>query len=50
YFPRSSTDFRTWTQDQLDDVARELNGRPRETLGWHNPAQTLNKLLVATAA
>jgi IS30 family transposase len=49
YFPRSSTDFRTWTQDQLDDVARELNGRPRETLGWHNPAQTLNKLLVATA-
>jgi transposase, IS30 family len=50
YFPRSSTDFRTWTQDQLDQVARELNGRPRETLNWRNPAQTLNNYLVATAA
>ncbi|MBB5472166.1 IS30 family transposase [Cellulomonas hominis] len=25
YFPRSSTDFRTYTQDDLDAVARELN-------------------------
>jgi len=50
YFPRSSTDFRTYTQDQLDEVARELNGRPRQTLNWHNPAQTLNELLVATTA
>jgi IS30 family transposase len=50
YFPRSSTDFRTWTQDQLDEVARELNGRPRQTLNWRNPAQTLNDYLVATAA
>lgn len=25
YFPRSSTDFRTWTQGDLDAVARELN-------------------------
>jgi IS30 family transposase len=50
YFPRSSTDFRTWTQDQLDQVARELNGRPRQTLNWRNPAQTLNDYLVATAA
>jgi len=50
YFPRSSTDFRTWTQEALDEVARELNGRPRETLNWRNPAQTLNNHLVATAA
>ncbi|MFI6264450.1 IS30 family transposase, partial [Micromonospora sp. NPDC051006] len=50
YFPRSSTDFRTWTQDQLDAVARELNGRPRQTLDWQNPAEALNKHLVATAA
>jgi transposase, IS30 family len=49
YFPRSTTDFRTWTQDALDDVAAELNGRPRETLDWNTPAEALNKLLVATA-
>ncbi len=50
YFPRSSTDFRSYTQSDLDAVARELNGRPRETLDWKNPAQKLNELLVATAA
>jgi IS30 family transposase len=50
YFPRSTTDFRTWTQDALDEVAAELNGRPRETLDWNTPAEALNKLLVATTA
>ncbi|MFE9188648.1 IS30 family transposase, partial [Micromonospora sp. NPDC007208] len=50
YFPRSSTDFRTWTQDDLDAVARELNERPRQTLDWQNPAEVLHKHLVATAA
>ncbi|MFC7757329.1 IS30 family transposase [Catellatospora bangladeshensis] len=48
YFPRSSTDFRTISQDELDAVARELNGRPRQTLDWQNPAQRLNQYLVAT--
>ncbi|MCW2566540.1 MAG: hypothetical protein JWN54_637, partial [Mycobacterium sp.] len=43
-------DFRRYTQTDLDEVAAELNGRPRQTLGWNNPAQALNKLLVATAA
>jgi IS30 family transposase len=50
YFPRSSTDFRTYTQDDLDTIARELNERPRMTLGWKNPAHALTKLLVATTA
>jgi IS30 family transposase len=49
YFPRTSTDFRTINQDELDAVARQLNGRPRQTLHWHNPAETLNHYLVATA-
>ena len=48
YFPRSSTDFRTWSQQDLDGVARELNGRPRQTLNWQNPAEVFNKYLVAT--
>jgi IS30 family transposase len=50
YFPRSSTDFRRYTQDDLDTIARQLNTRPRMTLEWHNPAEKLNQLLVATAA
>jgi transposase, IS30 family len=50
YFPRSTTDFRTWTQDALDEVAAELNGRPRMTLDWQTPAEVLNQLLVATTA
>jgi transposase, IS30 family len=50
YFPRSSTDFRTYTQEDLDAIARELNGRPRMTLGWKNPAEALSTLLVATTA
>jgi transposase, IS30 family len=50
YFPRSSTDFRKISQDELDAIARQLNGRPRMTLDWHNPAQALNRCLVASAA
>jgi IS30 family transposase len=48
YFPKTSTNFRTITQHQLDTVAHELNGRPRMTLGWNNPAEALNQVLVAT--
>ena len=50
YFPKAKTDFRTLTQNDLDAVAVELNGRPRQTLGWKTPAEALNELLVATAA
>ena len=49
YYPKGVTDFRTITQRQLDIVARELNGRPRRTHAWQNPAQKLAELLgVAT--
>jgi IS30 family transposase len=48
YFPRSSTNFRDYDQNELDTIARELNERPRQTLDWKNPADTLNQLLVAT--
>jgi IS30 family transposase len=49
YFPRSSTNFRTYTQADLDAVARELNARSRQTLNWQNPAEALDAYLVATA-
>lgn len=50
YYPKTSTDFRNVNQHDLDAVARELNGRPRETLKWHTPAEALNRVLVAIAA
>jgi transposase, IS30 family len=44
YFPRS-TDFRAVTQSELDAVAAELNDRPRQTLEWKSPCQTLDQAL-----
>jgi len=40
YFPKGQSLARI-TQDELDSVADELNGRPRQTLGWHSPTQKL---------
>ena len=47
YFPKTSTDFRSYNQTDLDTIAAELNGRPRQTLGWKNPAEALEPLVVA---
>jgi IS30 family transposase len=44
YFPKG-TDLSFWGPGFLDQVAVELNGRPRETLGWRTPAEALNELL-----
>jgi transposase, IS30 family len=38
YFPRGK-DLSAVDQDQLDAVARELNGRPRQTLRWLKPSE-----------
>jgi IS30 family transposase len=40
YFPHG-TDLRPFSQRQLDAVARQLNTRPRATLGFRTPAQRL---------
>ena len=46
YFPKGS-DLRTYSAEQLAEVAAELNGRPRKTLGWHTPAERLAAYLTA---
>lgn len=38
-------DFRTLTQADLDHIAWELNGRPRQTLGFKTPSEALNEVL-----
>jgi transposase, IS30 family len=44
YFPKG-TDLSVHSQRQLDRVARELNDRPRQTLGFMKPAEKLDQLL-----
>jgi IS30 family transposase len=44
YFPKRS-EIGHYTQADLDKVAAELNGRPRQTLGWRSPSQALDEAL-----
>jgi len=44
YLPRR-LDFRTLTQADFDAIARELNERPRQTLGFKTPSQALAEVL-----
>jgi IS30 family transposase len=38
-------DLSSLTQTQLNDIAKLLNGRPRQTLGWDNPEEAMAKEL-----
>jgi transposase, IS30 family len=44
YLPKGS-DLAARSQDELDEIAAELNGRPRQTLGWATPAEKMEQLL-----
>lgn len=48
YFPKG-TDLSRYTQAQLNAVARQLNTRPRKTLGFRTPADMLNTIVASTA-
>ena len=44
YFPKGSN-LSIYSQEQLNEVASKLNGRPRKTLGYSCPADTLTAAL-----
>jgi IS30 family transposase len=48
YFPKG-VDVGTFSQTQLNAIARRLNTRPRKTLGYRTPAATLAASVASTA-
>ncbi len=40
-------DLSTVSQTQLNDIARLLNGRPRQTLGWNTPEEAMAREIAA---
>ena len=47
YLPKG-LDLSAIDQAQLDSIARELNGRPRQTLGWLKPSEAFAALVAST--
>jgi IS30 family transposase len=48
YFPKG-TGLSVHSKARLEEVAAELNARPRKTLGWRTPAQALDQILAGAA-
>jgi IS30 family transposase len=47
YFPRGA-DLSTYTRADLAAAARQLNARPRQTLGWMTPSETFSRAVAST--
>jgi IS30 family transposase len=44
YFPKG-TDLSVFSQDELDRIQDEFNGRPRKVLNWYSPKVVFNELV-----
>ena len=47
YLPKT-TDLSKVSQAELNAIARSLNGRPRQTLGWKSPSEAFNEAVAST--
>ena len=47
YFP-TTEDFRQYSAAHLNAVARQLNNRPRQTLGWMKPSEVFSRTVAST--
>jgi IS30 family transposase len=48
YFPKGA-DLSAFDLARLEKVAAELNGRPRQTLGWLTPSEAFARAVALTA-
>lgn len=48
WFVPKGKSFRSYTQDDLDDIARIINGQPREIHGWDTAAERFAELVATT--
>ena len=48
YFPKN-TDLSVYTRAELNAVTRQLNNRPRQTLGWMKPSEVFSRFVASTS-